>query len=94
MAQATLYNFGEVTREDFFLELRSLGYLDDCKASLLKLLWDLKSHSLVEVKLAGGSQYNARIFELRREGWNIINERSVDPLRSFYRLISRVRRFV
>lgn len=90
--QATLYNFEDVRPVDFYSELKSSGYLQGCKADILRLLWDLKSHSLFEVKLAGGSQYNARILELRRDGWNIINERSVAPVRSFYRLLNKEKR--
>jgi hypothetical protein len=96
--QSTLYNYQDTQGEQTLIpsrvysELKLLGYVDNCKAQILFLLWDLKSHGLGEVKFAGGSQYNARILELRREGWKIINERSLNPIRSYYRLIDHARR--
>lgn len=91
--ESTNPNTPPLMPKDLFSELSECGYVEGHKRSLLILLWDLRSHSLPEIMSAGGSQYNARILELRREGWDIVNERSLQPVKSFYRLQSHTRRW-
>jgi hypothetical protein len=61
--------------QDLYKELESSGYVDNYKARVLKLLWDLELHESDDVVRQGGKQYNARINELRKEGWNIVSVR-------------------
>lgn len=72
--QLVLSEFGV----DVYSELKRLGYVENKKADILFLLWDLKNHSSSELVFVGGLQYNARIFELRREGFSIVSERLND----------------
>lgn len=54
-----------------YTELQQIGYTTGHQYQILSLLSDLQVHSTDEVMTAGGKQYNARILELRREGWDI-----------------------
>jgi hypothetical protein len=97
LTQATLFNYDNLKDDKSFLykDLCEAGYVDSHKYQILRLLWDLKSHASKEIQFAGGSQYNARVLELRREGWNIISERGFDtPISTYFRLINRQQRFV
>ena len=90
MVQTTLENY---TRTDVSLydALKSCGYVDNHKLQILSALWDLETHNSDEIAKLGGKQYNARILELRRDGWKIINFRS--GLKSFFKLENRDRRW-
>lgn len=68
--------------------LKRLGYIESKKAEILFLLWDLNFHNTKQVNEAGGSQYNARIKELRNEGWDIDSEKLANGEWGF-RLIKR-----
>jgi len=93
MMQTSLFNYQEEreNKNTLYEELKKIGYVDNHKMSILQVLWDLKSHQSNEVVNAGGKQYNARILELRREGWNIISERSINNS-FFFRLLSHTKR--
>lgn len=100
MTQSTLFNFQEKANQDsssysLYKELSDAGYVDNHKRQILEALWDLKSHSSDEIVLAGGKQYNARVLELRRAGWNIVSERSTSSSHKFFfRLLSKDRRMI
>lgn len=68
--------------------LEQLGYKDNHQRQILSLLWDMQEHSSDSVAAAGGKQYNARILELRRKGWNIISLRKGKVCFNF-KLLSR-----
>ena len=55
-----------------YMTLEEIGYIDNHKTRILGLLWDLEEHPSDEVVKVGGKQYNARVLELRREGWKIV----------------------
>jgi hypothetical protein len=97
MSQSSLFDFQETkfVQQGLYDELKQCGYVDSHKKNILELLWDMKSHASKSVQLAGGAQYNARILELRRDGWEIITERSgEDPKIFFFRLYSHRRRWL
>lgn len=97
MTQATLYNFQEITSDssDLYKELQALGYVDNHKRAILELLWDLKPHTTKEVQIAGGAQYNARVKELRSDGWSIVSERALGtPAKFYFRLQYKERRWI
>ena len=81
------------TLSDFYVyeELRRLYYIDNHKDAILRLLWPLKEVSGDLIAQAGGKQYNARILELRRDGWQIIAIRRGRVSFNF-QLLSRERR--
>ncbi len=56
------------------------------KAALLSLLSDGRSHHMSECIRVGGFRYGGRLFELRREGHDILTERVGDD-EFAYRLI-------
>ena len=96
MSQSSLFDFerAKPVSNGLYEELKTCGYVDSHKRSILELLWDMKSHASKSVQLAGGAQYNARILELRRDGWEIVTERSgEDPKIFFFRLYSHRRRW-
>jgi hypothetical protein len=87
--QTTLDNYNEEL--NVYLSLKDCGYIDNHKSQILLALWDLKPHTSDEVSVLGGKQYNARILELRRDGWDIVSARS--GLKFFFELKSRSRRW-
>jgi hypothetical protein len=91
--QLDLLNFEGASDSKKYLydELKKNGYVDSHKMYILETLWDLKSHTSNEVVSAGGKQYNARVLELRREGWNIVCERGLDN-QFYFRLLNHNRR--
>lgn len=68
-----------------------MGYIGSHKDFILRLLWDKEEHTSDSVALAGGKQYNARILELRREGWQIIAIKQ-DKARFNFKLLSHDKR--
>ncbi len=74
-----------------YCELMQLGYVDGHKKAILCVLADMLPHSSDEVVMAGGKQYNARILELRRDGWNIVAVRK-EKTRWDFMLLERERR--
>jgi hypothetical protein len=67
--------FIETEDDDLYTALKQCGYIDSHKQQILKVLWDMQAHPNDEVVRAGGKQYNARILELRRDGWDIVCRR-------------------
>lgn len=51
-----------------------MEYVQTCHQAILRLLSDYHWHSTAEIAKYGGKQYNSRIYELRQEGYNIVNE--------------------
>ena len=50
-------------------------YIEFHQNRLLQLLWDCSAHTNDEVLQVAGKQYNARILELRRQGYDIVSTR-------------------
>ena len=91
MVQTTLDNFQDDVSVSIYQILKDTGYIDNHKAQILTALFDLKAHSSDEIASLGGKQYNARILELRRDGWDIVSVRS--GLKFFFKLQSKTRRW-
>jgi hypothetical protein len=88
--QTTLDNYKE-TNQGIYQILKDTGYVDNHKAQILATLFDLKMHNSDEIASLGGKQYNARILELRRDGWDIVSIRS--GLKFFFKLREQKRRW-
>lgn len=95
--KSILYNFESEPQskndDGLYLELQECGYVDNHKRAILERLWDMNPHTTQEIQIAGGAQYNARIKELRTDGWEIVSERALGtPPKFFFRLLTRMKR--
>ena len=48
------------------------------REKVLRLLWDLQWHDAKELEGVGGNRFGARLLELRRLGYQVINEQHVE----------------
>ena len=65
-----------------------VNYVPNHLSKLLSLLSDSLAHSTDEIIKVAGKQYNARIYELRKLGFDIVSIRNKDIF--FYKLHSKV----
>ena len=64
----------QVSLEQYGFPGKAQEYVQNHHQAILRLLSDYRWHSTAEIAKYGGKQYNARIYELRQEGYNIVNE--------------------
>ena len=67
-------------------------YCFEHQSQLLALLWDMNLHSNDQVIQVAGKQYNARILELRRQGWEIVSVRENGKF--YFQMKSKMPRWV
>ena len=70
-----------------------MQYAERHQCNLLRLLWDMKPHSNQEVINVAGKQYNARVLELRRQGYQIVNFYDKDSHCYHFKLLERCERW-
>jgi hypothetical protein len=63
----------QITLEQYGFPSKAQEYVQNHHSAILRLLSDHHWHSIAEISKYGGKQYNARIYELRQEGYNIVN---------------------
>jgi hypothetical protein len=59
--------------EPFGFPAQAQEYVRNQQSAILRLLSDHRWHSTAEISKYGGKKYIARIYELRQEGYNIVN---------------------
>jgi hypothetical protein len=88
MNQTSLFDFGQKVQtnpQQLFEDLKNSGALDTQKRTILNILMDFEWHTTATISKYI-KQYNARIYELRKEGFYIVSETNKETKEQGYRL--------